>query len=102
MAISDAGIIHSLLNFFLNTNSNTYSDEQARKAIFKATQPQVKQYKKGRENINSHFDKEKPWESVVAFRKLMTISLITTYNKISKCCSMTLIPISALWHLDLL
>lgn len=68
MAISDAGIIHSLLNFFRNTNSKTYSDEQARKAIFKATQPQVKQYKKGRENINSHFDKEKSLDRLIILR----------------------------------
>lgn len=68
MAISDTGIIHSLLKFFLTTNTNDYSDEQARKAIFKATQPQVKQYKKGRENITYHFDKEKSLDRLIILR----------------------------------
>lgn len=61
-------IINSLLKLFLTTDTNDFSDEQARRVIYKATQPQVKEYKKGRENINSHFNKEKSLDRLIILR----------------------------------
>ena len=61
-------IINSLLKFFLTTNTDDFSDEQAREAKYNAILHLVNDYKKGRENINTHFNEEKSLDRLIALR----------------------------------
>ena len=64
----DIGIIESLLELFITTDTNQYSDNQVRKLLFKTTQNSVRKYKMGRKNINSHFNKEKSLDRLIILR----------------------------------
>lgn len=64
----DTGIIESLLILFMTTDTNRYSDNKVRKILFKTTQNSVRKYKKGRKNINSHFNNEKSLDRLVVLR----------------------------------
>lgn len=64
----DTGIIESLLELFMTTDTNRYSDNKVRKILFKTTQNSVRKYKKGRKNINSYFNNEKSLDRLVVLR----------------------------------
>ena len=61
-------IINSLLKLFLTTDTNDFTDEQAKTAKYNAILPLVNDYKKGRENINAHFNAEKSLDRLIALR----------------------------------
>lgn len=66
--MNDSKIIPSLLKFFMITDSENYTNEQAAKAVYKVILPVVKNYKKGRKNINGHFNKEKSLDRLIILR----------------------------------